>query len=446
MAGARVAAGEMEQSMIGLTVLGGSPAIGRRIEERWAPPIERQKALLGEMLERGEVTGAGGGIGKRFEASFAEYVGCRFALSFSHGTAALAAAYYAAGVGPGDEVITPALGYIGSYAAAMHMGARPVFCDVAPESLLIDPDRIRPLITRRTRAVNVVHLNGRVCDLGRIGEICKDHALFLVDDASHAAGAEWDGRRVGNAGHVTCFSLQGADPMGKPVAAGEGGMACTNDETSYQRMLAYCHLHRDNLATELAGGPLAFLDKEALGLKWRPHPLGMGLGLLSLESLEERTKKRRAHYSKLVASLGRCSFLRPLTPHPSSRWGGFYNGIKVVYDPDQLGGAPLSTLSRALVAEGVPVSTQSAGHLEYRRRLFSHGFDLWGRGRGPIGAAWHGLDAFEAPSPAAFPVAESTREKILTFPSFIDVDEALYDGLAEALLKISRGRDELRQL
>ncbi len=347
--------------MTGLAILGGTPSIAQRIEELWKRPIERQKSLIGEMIERGELTGAGAGVGKDFEERFARHVGCRYALSFSHGTAALTAAYYAAGVGPGDEIITPALGYIGSYAGALHMGARPVFCDVGPDSLLIDPARIARAITARTRAVNIIHMNGRVCDLDEITRICRDHGLALVDDASHAAGAEWDGRQLGNFAHVTCFSLQGVDPVGKPVGAGEGGMACTNDQASYERMLAYCHLHRQNLGAELAGTPFAFLDKEVLGLKWRPHPLAMGLGLISLESLAERTAKRRAHHAKIVERLAQFPFLRAAASHERSTIGGFYNGIKLIYEARELAGVTITAFVRALAAEGVPVSSYGAG-------------------------------------------------------------------------------------
>jgi dTDP-4-amino-4,6-dideoxygalactose transaminase len=430
--------------MAELAILGGAPSITRRIEELWKRPVERQKALAGEMIERGELTGAGAGVGKQFEERFAAYVGCRYALSFSHGTAALAAAYYAAGVGPGDEVITPALGYIASYAGALHMGARPVFCDVAAESMLIDPARIARAISARTRAVNIIHMNGRVCDLGQIMQICREHGLALVDDASHAAGAEWDGRKLGGFEHVTCFSLQGVDPTGKPISTGEGGMACTNDQASYERMLVYCHLHRQNLTAELAKTPFAFLDKQVLGLKWRPHPLAMALGLVSLESIEERTAKQRAHHAKLVERMARFPFVRALASQEGSTIGGFYDGIKVAYESRELQGIPISVFLRALATEGVPVTPQGTGHFEYRRRLYAERFDLWGRARGPIGAPWQGLDAFVPPDPADFPVAEASRERVFTLPSFIAVDETLYAGLEEALEKISQARDRLR--
>ena len=106
-------------------MLGGTKALSRDVGEQWVRPTNREKACVSEWKSaRGELTGAGTGVAKQFEEAFAAYVGARYALSFSHGTAALMAAYFAAGIGPGDEVITPAVGYIGSYAGALHMGAR----------------------------------------------------------------------------------------------------------------------------------------------------------------------------------------------------------------------------------------------------------------------------------------------------------------------------------
>ena len=175
------------------------------------------------------------------------------------------AAYYAAGVGPGDEVITPAVGYIASYAGALHMGARPIFCDIDPRTLLMDPAGVRKKITSRTRAINIIHLNGMVCDMEAYAKISEEYGIPLIEDASHAHGAEWDGKKIGNSAHITCFSLNGVNPKGKPVSGGEGGIATTNDRHSYQRMLAYCHLHRHNIVQELQDSPSETSIEKCLG-------------------------------------------------------------------------------------------------------------------------------------------------------------------------------------
>jgi dTDP-4-amino-4,6-dideoxygalactose transaminase len=424
--------------MEGLALFGGPKALAQPAGERWKRPLLEEKRLIEAMLDRGELTGAGEGIGKQFEDQFADYIGCKHALSFSHGTAALMAAYYAAGVGPGDEVITPAVGYLGSYAGALHLGARPVFADIEADTLLVDPAAIAKKVTSRTRAVNIVHLNGRVCDMDRILSVARHHSLALVDDASHACGAEWNGRRLGNSAHVTCFSLQGVNPFGKPVGAGEGGVACTNDTRAYQRMLAYCHLHRHGLDDALRGGPYEFMDKEVLGLKWRPHPLGMALAFVSLTTLSERNARRLRDYQRLAQCCQRFSFLRMPRVSEKSILGGFYGGISLIYDKTQLGDLPLSRFLSCLVAEGVPVVRQGVGHREYRRALFTERYDLWGRGRGPLGSGWAGLSNFEPSLPSEFPSSEAADARCFSLPSFIDVVPAYYDGLTEALEKIER--------
>jgi perosamine synthetase len=430
------------QRCANLAVLGGAPALPRKAAERWRRPKQAEKDLLGAMLDRDELTGAGYGVGKMFEDQFAAHTGARHALTFSTGTAALMAAYYAAGVGPGDEVITPAIGYIGSYAGALHLGARPVFCDLSSTSLLIDPNEISRKISARTRAINIVHMNGRVCDLDAVSAICQERRLALIDDASHAAGAEWAGRRLGNFPHVTCFSLQGANPAGKPVAAGEGGVICTNDSESFRRMLAYCHLHRDQLSELLAGSPFSDLDKEVLGLKWRPHPLGLGLALISLASLDARNVARSLCHERTTETIRPFEFLSEPTLSARAKMGGFFGGIKLVYDPARLGGLPLATLCRCLVAEGIPARA-GLGTLEHRRPLLARGFDLWGQGRGPLEGAWHGLERYRPVGEGDLPVADAINERVLTLPSFIEVEEAYYGGLREALEKVADQRRKL---
>jgi dTDP-4-amino-4,6-dideoxygalactose transaminase len=143
-----------------LAILGGKPAVTVSTREKWMRPIEEEKKLIWELLEKGEISGSGAGLPREFEEEFKEFIGCEYCLTVDHGSTALMSAYYAAGVGPGDEVITPVAGYIGSYAGALHMGARPVFCDIDPHTLLMDPEDAERRITHRTRAINPIHMGG----------------------------------------------------------------------------------------------------------------------------------------------------------------------------------------------------------------------------------------------------------------------------------------------
>ena len=146
-------------------------------------------------------------------------------------------------------------------------------------------------ITERTRVILPIHWNGRPCDMDALLDIARRHDLVVVEDAAHALGSTWDGKQIGNVGHVACFSFQGITPGGKPVAGGEGGALATNDEEIYQRHLAYCHLHRAGLTDELTREPYRRLDGEVLGWKWRAHPLALAIASVSLRSLDYRIRR-----------------------------------------------------------------------------------------------------------------------------------------------------------
>jgi dTDP-4-amino-4,6-dideoxygalactose transaminase len=193
-----------------LAIHGGRRAVTIDSEEQWKRQLEEEKMLINNLLEKGALSGSGKGLPLEFEEEFRKYIGADYCLTVDHGSSALASAFYAAGVGPGDEVITPT---IGSYCGALHMGARPVFCDVDPNTLLIDPKDVERRITRHTRAINVIHLWGLVCDMDALMEIGRRYGIAIIEDAAHCTGAEWSGKKIGNVGDITCFSLQGVDPI-----------------------------------------------------------------------------------------------------------------------------------------------------------------------------------------------------------------------------------------
>ena len=199
-----------------LAVLGGPKAVTLDTSEQWQRPVEEQKAAVCELIDQGYLSGSGEGLPKQFEEEFKEFIGCQYVLTYSHGHLALASAFFAAGLGAGDEFIHPALGYLGSYAGALHMGGTPVFCESDPRTLLTDPADVERRITPRTRVVNPIHHCGRVCDMDSLLSICDAHGLVLLEDAAHAHGSEWDGRKIGSFGHIACFSMQGADLEANP--------------------------------------------------------------------------------------------------------------------------------------------------------------------------------------------------------------------------------------
>lgn len=407
-----------------------------RFVEMWKRPKDQEKLIIGKLIDADDLTGAGAGICNIFEKCFSEYIGSRYCLTFSDGTSALKAAYYAAGVGPGDEVITPCMGYIASYAGAMHMGARPIFCDIDPTTLLIDPEQVRKKITKRTKAINIIDFNGRVCDLDALLKLSKEYGIALVHDAVHSCGASWGGVKLGNFDHVTCFSLQGTNPTGKIVGGGEGGVMCTNDIEAYQRILAFCHLHRVDVVSELQNSPYADFDREMLGLKSRAHPLALAIAFVSLGTLDYRIGKYRECYAKTKAIVKEFDFLRLPEIAPKAKMGGVFWGYQCVHDPLKLGGMTRDELVLRLQQEGIPVIGPKFGYCEYKRSIFRKGFDLWGEGRGPIDGCWAGMEPFSRCKDGDYPVAEDMLKKVFTFPAYIEVNPEYYVELSRALEKI----------
>ena len=171
-----------------------------------------------------------------FEAEFAAYSGARYGIAVNSGTSALHLALLAAGIGPGDEVITVPFTFVATVAAILYTGAKPVFVDIEPQSYTIDVKQIENALTERTRAIIPVHLYGQPADMDPILSIAKRHGLTVIDDAAQAHRAEYKGQRIGSIGDFSCFSFYPGKNLG---AYGEGGIVVTNnpDYANAMRML-----------------------------------------------------------------------------------------------------------------------------------------------------------------------------------------------------------------
>ena len=173
-----------------------------------------------------------------FEDKVKNYVGAKYAVAVSNGTAALHAACYAAGIGPGDEVITTPITFAASANCIRYCGGTPVFADVCADTYNINPQDIERKITEKTKAIIPVHFAGQPCDMDAIHEIAKKHNLIVIEDGAHALGAEYKGKKVGTLSDMTTFSFH---PV-KPVTTGEGGMIVTDNPELYQKLLLF-HSH-----------------------------------------------------------------------------------------------------------------------------------------------------------------------------------------------------------
>ncbi len=413
-----------------LAIKGGKPAVTADTHEQWQPPIEEQKRAVCDLIDKQFFSGSGTGVGKEFEDTFRAYTGASYCLTVDHGSNAIMSALYAVGVGPGDEVIVPDLGYIGSYCGVIHLGAKPVFCDVDPNTGLMDPADAEKRITQRTRALLPVHMNGYVCDMDGLLELRRKYGVAIVQDAAHAHPCKWDGVNLAQLPDVACYSMQGEDPYGKPIPGGEGGITCTNNKELNERMLIYCHLHRVGIEQELSNPAYRMLGNQGLGLKWRAHPFAMALGLVSMKSLDYRNERRLANRAKLHEGLAGVPGVRVPKSYPKAGDGGFYGGLRVFYAPEQLGGLAPDKYLAALKAEGVPVSGYR-DQPEHLRPLIQRGFDLYGHNRGPIPPGTYNYKKGD------FPVTEALLGGLaLRLPAYIEPAEGVLEQIIVAFRKV----------
>lgn len=225
-----------------------------------------------------------------FEKSVADYVGAKYAVAISNGTSALHAACFAAGIGPGDEVITTPITFAASSNCVLYCGGTPVFADIDPKTYNIDPDDIRKKITDKTKAIIAVHLAGQPCDMDEIHKIAKENNLIVIEDGAHALGSVYKGKKVGSLSDMTTFSFH---PV-KPITTGEGGMIVTDNEEFYKKMVLFrSHgITRDEAMMTRNDGPW-FYQQFELGFNYRITDIQCALGCSQMKKLDRFLAKRK---------------------------------------------------------------------------------------------------------------------------------------------------------
>lgn len=225
-----------------------------------------------------------------FEKTVADYVGAKYAVAVSNGTAALHIACLAAGIKEGDEVITTPITFAASANCVLYCGGKPVFADIKQDSYNIDPEDIERKITPQTKAIIPVHYTGQPCEMDAIHELARKHSLLVIEDAAHALGADYKGKRIGSMSDMTEFSFH---PV-KPITTGEGGMVVTNNEDLYKRLSLFrTHgITRDeNMMTENEGG--WYYQQLELGYNYRITDIQCALGVSQMKKLDRFVKVRR---------------------------------------------------------------------------------------------------------------------------------------------------------
>lgn len=248
-----------------------------------------------------------------FEQIVADYVGAKYAVAISNGTSALHAACFAAGIGPGDEVITTPLTFAASANCVLYCGGTPVFADVDPKTYNIDPEDIRRKITDRTKAIIAVHLAGQPCDMDAIHSIAREHGLIVIEDGAHALGSVYKGKKVGSMSDMTTFSFH---PV-KPITTGEGGMIVTDNEEFYKKMVLFrSHgITRDDSMMTRYDGPW-FYQQFDLGYNYRITDIQCALGCSQMKKLDRFLARRKEIVARYNEAFADCDNI--ITPYQLS--------------------------------------------------------------------------------------------------------------------------------
>ena len=258
---------------------------------------EEEKAVL-EVLAAGAASS--GPKVQQFEQEFAAYCEARYGLAVTSATAGLSLALIAAGVGPGDEVITTPISWISTANAAAALGAKVVFADVDPVSLNLDPDSVAKKITSRTKVILPVHLYGQCCDMDALNALAKPRGIVVIEDAAHAPGAEYHGRKAGTLGDIAVFSFHQQKNM---VTLGEGGLITTNSKKFYEDMLSHrslcCRTYDPKgkyLPIDESIHPMGkrywYLEFDGIGFNYRMTEMQAAVGIVQLQKLDALNARR----------------------------------------------------------------------------------------------------------------------------------------------------------
>ena len=328
-----------------------------------------------------------------FEHELATHSQAAYAVGTSSGTSALHLALLAAGVGPGDEVITVPFTFVASVAAIEYTGARPVLVDIAAGSFTMNPALVEAAITPQTRAIVPVHLYGQPADMGRLLEIASRHGLKVIEDACQAHGAEYEGRRVGALGDLGCFSFYPGKNLG---AYGEGGAVVTNDPELARTVRTLRHWGQVNRYVH-----------ELKGFNYRLHEVQAAILRVKLRHLDDWTERRRAHahrYDQLLSGAVRTPAELPYARH-------VYH-LYAIRSDDRDG------LARALAGEGI--------HTGVHYPLPVH-----------LQPAWADLGY----AAGSFPVSEQAARQVLSLPMYPELPPHELERVAELVATYASQRE-----
>jgi len=341
---------------------------------------------------------------ERFERALAQRLGVAHALGASSGTAALHLAVIAAGVGPGDEVVTTPMTWVSTANVILHAGAKPVFADVEPGTLNLDARKVAEVLTKKTRAILSVHFAGQPCDEDALLEIARSQGCVLIEDAAHALGASYKGRPIGGIADATMFSFHPA----KNITTGEGGALTTNVDAIAERakILRFHGIVQSPEASFGGRSPAAYDTVEA-GFKYNFTDIQAALGLHQLDRLDAMNARRAELAELYIEELAGVAHVEPLARAPYPHEHAWH--IMVVMLDDAVLSVDRDTFIRALRESGVGAGLHFVPlHLQsLYRPMVKH--------------------------PESLPVATAANRRILTLPLFPDMAESDISFIVETV-------------
>jgi perosamine synthetase len=341
-----------------------------------------------------------------FEEAFAAEVGTKYAVSFSSGTAALHGAVFAAGLGPGDEAITTPLTFAATANCVLYQGAHPIFADVSAETLNLDAEELAIRITPSTRAVIPVDYAGHPADLDSILSVAERHGFVVIEDASHALGARYHGRRIGSIAHMTTFSFH---PV-KHVAAGEGGMVSTDDASLAVTLRRFRNHGISTDWRERQASGQWFYEMLDLGFNYRLSDIACALALSQVKRLGANLARRSSIAARYRDALRSMPELLPPAANADVEHAWHLYPVQLNLEKLTTGRAEIF---RALRAENIGVNVHYIPvhlHPYYRKRFGYQGGE--------------------------YPRAEQAYERLISLPMFHGMTDQDVDDVIEAVRKV----------
>jgi perosamine synthetase len=349
-----------------------------------------------------------------FEEAFANWVGAKFAVSFSSGTAALHGAAFAAGLGPGDEAITTPMTFCATANCVLYQQAAPIFADVSPDTLNLDPAEVQKKLSSHTKAIIAVDYAGHPADLDELLRIARANQALLIEDASHALGADYKGTRVGCIADMTIFSFH---PV-KHLTTGEGGMVATNDARLAETLRRFRNHGISSEARQRQQSGQWFYEMVLLGFNYRLPDFACALGLSQLSRVESNLKRRReiaVQYEAAFRNLPQI-FMPPERNDVNSAWHLYPIRLRL-----EALTADRAKVFRALRAENIGVNVH---YIPVHRHPYY-------RGRFSMGES--------------FPIAEDAYERLISLPMFHSMTVQDVEDVIRAVRKVLNHYDAAKQ-